>query len=294
MKRVKIFGITVAILLLCMAGGVCESHAANVTGVLGEEIKVFEGKRKQLPSFHSIEADLTDLDLKIVSTKKQSSSLSYSIYCKNSKNPLTYSVKNDVLYLNEMGIKNLSKEELKQKIGKKWWKYSPKVTLYVPANTVIKNSKINMKEGDLAIGKKTHYKDMNVQVKCGDIALSSLRVLGTAKINAVEGDIAVAALVVPGSLQITTKHGDIALVGLKVSGNMQINSTNGDIVVKTDKKNFNSLMVTCRTKYGDMLVMGNMRNDKKKASGDGWYYKKSGSGKGKLKIVTKQGDILLK
>ena len=294
MKQVKIFGITVVILLLCMAGRVCDSHAASVTGATGGEVKVFEGKRKQLSSFHSIEADLTDLDLKIVSTEKQNSSLSYSIYCKNSKNPLTYSVKNGVLYLKEMGIKNLSNKELKQKIGKKWWKYWPKVTLYVPANTVIKNSKINMKEGDLAIGKKTHYKDMNVQVKYGDIALSSLQVSGTAKINAVEGDIAAAAPVVSGNMQITAKYGDIALVGLRVSGNVQVNSTDGDIVVKADNKEFGSLTVTVSTKYGDMLVLGNMRNGKKKASGTGWYYKKSGTGKGKLSIVTKYGDILLK
>ena len=291
MKQVKIFGITMVILLLCMAGKVCESRAANVTGVLGEEGKVFEGKRKQLPAFHSIEADLTDLDLKIVSTKKQSSSLSYFIYCKNNENPFTYAVNNGVLYLKETGIKNLSKEELKQKIGKKWWKYSPKVTLYIPANTVINNSRINMKKGNLAIGKKTRYKDMNVQVKGGDIALSSLRISGTAKINTAKGNIAAATLVVPGSLQITTKDGDIAWVGFKVSGNTRINSTNGNIVVRTDKKNFNSLTVTGRTKYGSMLVIG---NGKKKASGDGRYYKKNGSGKGKLNITTKYGNILLK
>lgn len=294
MKQVKIFGITVAVLLLCMAGGVCNSHAASVKGAVEGEVKVFEGNRKQLPAIHSVEADLTDLDLKIVSTDKQKSSLSYSIYCKNSKNPLTYSVKNGVLYLKETGIKELSGKEMKQKIGKKWWKYWPKVTLYVPANTVIKNSKINMKEGDLAIGKKIHYKDMNIQVKNGDIALSAIQVSGMAKINAVEGDIAAAGPVVSGNMQITTKYGDIAAVGLKVSGELQISSTDGDMVIHLNKKEINSLTVTASTEYGNMLVLGGMRKGTKKAKGDGCYYQKKGSGKGRLKIVTKEGDILLK
>ncbi len=294
MKQVKIFGITVAILLLCMAGGVCESHAASVRGAAEGEVKVFEGNREQLPSIHSIEADLTDLDLKIVSTEKQKSSLSYSIYCKNSKNPLTYSVKNGVLYLKETGIKKLSNKEKKQKIGKKWWEYWPKVTLYVSADTVIKNSRVNMTEGDLAIGKKIHCKDMNVQVKNGDIALSAIQVSGTAKINAVEGDIAAAGSVVSGNMQITTKYGDIAAVALKVSGKLQINSTDGDIVLHLDKKGFNSLAATVSAKYGDILVLGKMRGGTKKSKGDGWYYEKKGTGKGRLKIVTKEGDILLK
>lgn len=223
MKQVKIFGITVAVLFLCMVGRVCDSHAASIKGSVEGEVKIFEENRKQLPALHSIEADLTDLDLKIVSTKKQKSSLSYSIYCKNSKNPLTYSVKNGVLYLKETGIKELSSKELKQKTGKKWWRYWPKVTLYVPADTVIKSSRAIMDEG-----------------------------------------------------------------------NLQVNSTDGDIVLHLDKKEVHSLSMTVGTKCGDMLVLGKLGNGKKKAKGDGWYYEKKGSGKGRLKVVTEDGDILLK
>lgn len=294
MKRTKIFSIIAVILLLCMAGKFQAGHVA-AKGAATEKIKIFEGKKKQLSSVQRIEADLNMIDFKIVYTKEQKSSFSYSIYCKNSKNPLQYDVKNGVLHLKETGYKGLSNKEREQRFGDNWWKwkYRSKVTLYLPAKTGIKN--IHMTEGDLIIGKQVHFSDMNIQMEKGDLVISGLHVSGTTKINLKEGDLIAKTVVVSGNMQVTAKEGDILASNLKVSGNLQINSDEGDILVaQIGKKYLDAMTITAVAADGDMLVLGDMKTGKKKAKGYGYSYKKNGKGKGNLTIVTKEGDILLK
>lgn len=293
MKRVKIFGLTVIILILSMAGGFCGSHAVSGKEAAGGNIKTYEGKRTQLSSVHGIEADLEQIDLKIVSTKKQKSSLSYSIYCKNSKNPFGYHVKNGVLYLKESGLKGLSNKEREQEFGKKWWKYRSRVTVYLPEKSGVK--KVNVTKGDLIVGKKVHFGDMDIQMKEGDIVISGLSVSGATKINMDKGDCVANTVTVSGNMQITAKEGDILANGLKVSGKLQIHSDEGDILVtKIDKKYFDAMTITADAFDGNILALGMMRDGKVKEKGDGWCYKKNGTGKGTLEIVAKEGDILLK
>ena len=294
MKRIKIFSIIAVILLFCIAGEFQDGHA-TAKGAAAGKVKLFEGKKKQLSSVHRIEADLDMIDFRIVSTKKQKSSFAYSVYCKNSKNPLQYDVKNGVLYLKETGYKELSHEERKQKFGDDWWKwkYRSKVTLYLPEKTGIKD--INVTKGDLIIGKQVHFSDMDIQMEKGDLVISGLHVSGTTKINLKEGDLVAKTVVVPGNMQVTAKEGDITASDLKVSGNLQINSDEGDILVaQIGKKYFDAMTITAVAADGDMLVLGNMKTGKKKSKGCGYSYKKNGKGKGKLTIVTKEGDILLK
>ncbi len=294
MKRTKIFSIIAIILLLCMAGKFQDGHA-TAKGAATENGKVFEGKNKQLSSVHRIEADLNMIDFRIVPTKKQKSSFSYSVYCKNSKNPLQYNVKNGVLHLKEAGYKGLSNKERKQRFGDDWWKwkYRSKVILYLPAKTGIKN--IHVTKGDLSIGNQVHFSDMNIQMEEGDLVSSGLHVSGATKINLKEGDLVVNALTVSGNMQVTAKEGDILASGLKVSGNLQINCDEGDILVaKIGKKYFDAMTITAVAVDGDMLVLGDMKTGKKKVKGYGYSYKKNGKGKGNLTIVTKEGDILLR
>ena len=313
MKRIKILGAAAVILLLCVVGEFWNSYAASAKGAANGTIKVFEEKRKQLPSVRRIEADLDYIDFKITYTKERKSGLSYSIYCKNSKNPFQYHVNNGVLYLKEKGVKGLSNEERKQKFGKNWWKYHPNVTLYLPAKTGIKN--INVAKGDLLIGKKVRFSDMDIQMNGGDMVISGLTVSGTTRINLNEGDIVVKDLTVPGNVQITAKEGDIVVKDLTVSGNVQITAKEGDmlandlkvsgkllltsgegdiLVAKIGKKYFDAMTITADALDGDMLVLGDMKAGKVKRKGYGCFYKKNGTGKGKLKITAKEGDILLK
>lgn len=289
---VKIFCVAAVILLICMAGEFQKSHAASVKVIVDGKVKVFEGKAKLPSSLQSVEADLDNIDLKIVPAKRQKLSLSYSIPCKNTESPLEYYTKDGVLYLKESGLQRLSNKEWKKKFGKKWWKHWPQVTLYLPEKTAIKN--INVTKGDFMIGKDVHFEDMDIQMNEGDIIMSGLNVSGTTRINMKEGDLIADDLTVSGSMQVTAKEGDIVAGDLKVPGKIQINSDEGDIIVsRIEKKNFDAMTITANALDGEILVKGDMKNGKVKEKGDGQYYNKNGTGTGKVDIVTKEGDILL-
>lgn len=290
---VKLFCVAAVILLICMAGGFQNSHAASVKVIVDGKVKVFEGKTKLPSSLQSVEADLDNIDLKIVPAKKQKISLSYSIPCKNTKSPLEYYTKDGVLYLKESGLQRLSNKEWKKKFGKKWWKHWPQVTLYLPEKTGIKN--INVTKGDFLIGKEVHFADMDIQMNEGDIIMSGLNVSGTARINMREGDLIADDITVSGSMQVTAKEGDIVANGLIVQGKLQINSDEGDIIVaRIGKKYFDAMTITANALDGEIFATGDMKTGKVKQKGEGRYYNKNGIGAGRVDIVTKEGDILLR
>ncbi len=292
MKREKRFRLMMLMVFFCMAAGFCSSHASS-KGAENGKVKVFTEKGKQIPSFHSIEADMKKMDLKIVSTAKERGSLSYTIYCKNSKNPFSYYVKNGVLHLKESGLEQLSMTERKQKLGKKGWNYFPKVTVYIPEKTVVKN--INMSYADLFLGKKIHFANTQIHMKKGDIFCKKSGITGTLKISLDDGDFFGKMINVPGSMEITAKEGDVYITGLKISGELKVNCNLGDIFVsEVDKKSFSAMSITAATSVGDMFVSGEMKAGKKKEKGSGYFYKKDGKGKWKLTITTKLGDIFLK
>ncbi|MCI8564223.1 MAG: DUF4097 domain-containing protein [Lachnospiraceae bacterium] len=292
MKRVKRFGFMVLIMFFCMVGGFCNSYTASAEAADGK-VKVFAENGKQISDFHSIKADMKKMDLKIVSTAKGKGSLSYFIYCKNSKNPFSYYVKDGVLHLEESGLELPSRKELIQKLGKKGQNYFPKVTVYVPEKTVIKN--INVPYVDLFLGKKAHFANTQIQMKEGDVFCKGSSITGTVKISLNDGDFFGGMLNVPGNMEIAAKEGDIFVTGLKVSGDLKVNCNLGDIFVsKVDKKSFDAMSVTATTSVGDMFVLGEMKAGKKKEKGSGYYYKKNGTGKGKFTIITELGDIFLK
>ncbi len=222
-------------------------------------VKTYKLKSKKLGSFSSISANLSYVDLVIQPSKDQNAYLSYELFCKNSKNPFSYSIKNGCLYLKESNLQPCSLKEAVIKknnivfVGNKsvFFNNTNPIILYVPSKKSFKNSFFNMKDGDLHMNglhcqtaklnlkygdttiKKTSLDKASITTIDGDINMNNLTVSKTINIKTENGDILASKMKVPGTLSLDTIDGDINASNLHVSGNVKIDTEDGDINVSS-------------------------------------------------------------
>ena len=314
MKRVMKVMQLMIVMFICMYGFCCVSGRQSSAA----KTYTYKMKEKKLGKVQGIEANLEYLDFSIKTSKKAYAYLSYEIPCKNNKNPFSYSVRDKVLYLKESGLKELSWKELIGMNEKKWTgkrkyysvSYGPRVTLYLPPQSMIKTGHVNIKYGDFYLSAKNlqcqkmeiKLKDgdasiantiipgqMNINLTEGDLAAARCKISGTARFHLQDGDVAAKDLHISGKTTVDTRNGDIIIKNIAVFGEMQVNTVNGDAYIQLRQNSIKGLNITMDTK-GDMTVKSTVKGGKKKRG----KYRKTGKGKANLRVKSNSGDIELK
>lgn len=320
------------------AGYIQEQQMQQIHGLKTErkqkKYKYKQDKKKVNP-FSSIKADVKSLDIVIKPSGDKDFYISYSLYCANSSNPVSYNIKNNVLEIKESQLEWLAVyvKGTGSGINRKLKNYKNIIYVYVPSDISINNCDMDIKDGNLDFSKISlkggniiskdgdidfnnsvlsdklsikinngdiygHGTDINgvldIKSKNGDIEIYKPDIAGTLNIITDNGDLYTAKANIKGKLEINTHNGDIDASSLDIQGETKIKADNGDIDITISSRCLDSLNINMFTNAGDMSVK-KLYKDKgsKKRNGEGYQYKKTGSGKAILDIYTNCGDISL-
>lgn len=288
--RKKVKGLLAAGIVLCVAGAGLFALGAGMGGLayVGEAdlnsmdadagTKTAAMEKTKIEGFHRIEAELQDIDLKILPSGDQNYYLSYGIFQTESDDPLEYRVENDTLVLsgNPQNHKfiQIDISYLSYLLGGSETPYKDnEVVLYVPENTVLEDSRIKLDDGDLEASDLSCL-DVEMQFRYGSLSLGHTSVENCV-IELSDGDLEAENLMVQGSLEIENSYGDVEL---------QLEEACRDV-----------LSMDLKTKYGEIDVSEDLEKagyltEKDDQAG---YKKTSGSSDGVLKIESSDGDIIL-
>ncbi len=233
-----------------------------------------------LASIDSITANLSCIDFRIKESEDHKCHLSYELYCQNKETPLTYQVKNGMLILEENGFKEIAwKGYVKDLWDTDDYPSKPSIiTLYVPSETILKSSTLNMGNGDLMI-QDLHCDNMilesedgdmfiqgsgkNISVKTqdGDISLSGFQEMQKLQIDTVDGDVNISNFDDAQRMRLSTVGGDISLSNLNAADELSIDTEDGDIhaAALTVSKNANMNTTDGDVDISKLNVIGNLK-----------------------------------
>ena len=271
----------------------------------------YQLEKKQLNGVQSITARLGDADLKLKASKDNHFYLSYYIYCYNSKNPLTYQVKENALQLNAEPYQHalytykkgknticVNKTKITVFVPKKLFE---EITLYAKdadlslQDFYCKDANIETEFGDIQISGAKSDHGLQLLSKEGDIRVSDLNAVGRLKIKTTYGDIYLKNAKLSNSANITTKDGNIKLSDLYISKKLNAVSTYGDVVFTAKKEQLDRFELTLKTEFGKLSVPDSLKGKKSRYKYYGWKYVKGNSSSGAdLNVSTKEGDISLR
>ena len=177
--------------------------------------------------------------------------------------------------------------------------------LYLPKDKQISIVEFDTEDGDISIDGLKSDK-MDIAVDAGDIKLENAE-LQSGKITSSDGDIVVKNTNLKGmaltdnygdvkcndgsfeDIAVKLNDGDLKLQNTKLTGNIKINSGYGDVkVIGFD--DWNDILVSARTSYGDVSVNHKIDGEKTETS----FEKNVENPSAKLEINCSDGDISIR
>lgn len=327
-KKVK--GLLVAGIVLCAAGTGLFALGAGMGGItyvgaadlnkMDADAKLPKGvtmEKTKIENFDCIEADLQDMDLKILPSGDRNYYLAYEVYRTENNDPLVYDVGDGTLRLSDhIADRRFIQVDISfifYLLGKREMLYKDnEVVLYVPEDAVFEDSLIKLSDGDLEM-EGFSGKNTELELSYGDMVLRKCLLEG-GTVTSADGSVEASDLSCR-DVQMQFQYGDMSLdhtfveecmmklsdgdmeaEDLAVWGNLEIENSYGDVEVQFAEECRDTLSMDLKTKYGEIDISGDLAKSGHLTEKDDQasYEKTAGSSGGMLKVECSDGDITLK
>lgn len=274
---------------------------------LKEEYATLE--KTKIDDFDKINIKTNTIDIKIAQSDDKNCYIAYNLKKEKGEVPAVYEVSGGEFKLrqksNHVTI-NVDLSGLAAILsGTQDYVRQNQFVLYLPKDKKISEAEFDTEDGDISIdGLKSDKTD--IAVDAGDIKLENAE-LQSGKITSSDGDIVVKNTNLKGmaltdnygdvkcndgsfeDIAVKLNDGDLKLQNTKLTGNIKINSGYGDVeVIGFD--DWNDILVSARTSYGDVSVNHKIDGEKTETS----FEKNVENPSAKLEINCSDGDISIR
>ncbi len=274
---------------------------------LKEEYAILE--KTKIDDFDKINIKTNTIDIKIAQSDDKNCYIAYNLKKEKGEVPAVYEVSGGEFKLrqksNHVTI-NVDLSGLAAILsGTQDYVRQNQFVLYLPKDKKISEAEFDTEDGDISIDGLKSDK-MDIAVDAGDIKLENAE-LQSGKITSSDGDIVVKNTNLKcmaltdnygdvkcndGSFEdiaVKLNDGDLKLQNTKLTGNIKINSGYGDVkVIGFD--DWNDILVSARTSYGDVSVNHKIDGEKTETS----FEKNVENPSAKLEINCSDGDISIR
>lgn len=274
---------------------------------LKEEYATLE--KTKIDDFDKINIKTNTIDIKIAQSDDKNCYIAYNLKKEKGEVPAVYEVSGGEFKLrqksNHVTI-NVDLSGLAAILsGTQDYVRQNQFVLYLPKDKKISEAEFDTEDGDISIDGLKSDK-MDIAVDAGDIKLENAE-LQSGKITSSDGDIVVKNTNLKcmaltdnygdvkcndGSFEdiaVKLNDGDLKLQNTKLTGNIKINSGYGDVkVIGFD--DWNDILVSARTSYGDVSVNHKIDGEKTETS----FEKNVENPSAKLEINCSDGDISIR
>ena len=271
---------------------------------LKEEYATLE--KTKIDDFDKINIKTNTIDIKIAQSDDKNCYIAYNLKKEKGEVPAVYEVSGGEFKLrqksNHVTI-NVDLSGLAAILsGTQDYVRQNQFVLYLPKDKQISIVEFDTEDGDISIDGLKSDK-MDIAVDAGDIKLENAE-LQSGKITSSDGDIVVKNTNLKGmaltdnygdvkcndgsfeDIAVKLNDGDLKLQNTKLTGNIKINSGYGDVkVIGFD--DWNDILVSARTSYGDVSVNHKIDGEKTETS----FEKNVENPSAKLEINCSDGDI---
>lgn len=274
---------------------------------LKEEYAILE--KTKIDDFDKINIKTNTIDIKIAQSDDKNCYIAYNLKKEKGEGPAVYEVSGGEFKLrqksNHVTI-NVDLSGLAAILsGTQDYVRQNQFVLYLPKDKKISEAEFDTEDGDISIDGLKSDK-MDIAVDAGDIKLENAE-LQSGKITSYDGDIVVKNTNLKGmaltdnygdvkcndgsfeDIAVKLNDGDLKLQNTKLTGNIKINSGYGDVkVIGFD--DWNDILVSARTSYGDVSVNHKIDGEKTETS----FEKNVENPSAKLEIDCSDGDISIR
>lgn len=274
---------------------------------LKEEYATLE--KTKIDDFDKINIKTNTIDIKIAQSDDKNCYIAYNLKKEKGEVPAVYEVSGGEFKLrqksNHVTI-NVDLSGLAAILsGTQDYVRQNQFVLYLPKDKKISEAEFDTEDGDISIDGLKSDK-MDIAVDAGDIKLENAE-LQSGKITSSDGDIVVKNTNLKGmaltdnygdvkcndgsfeDIAVKLNDGDLKLQNTKLTGNIKINSGYGDVkVIGFD--DWNDILVSARTSYGDVSVNHKIDGEKTETS----FEKNVENPSAKLEINCSDGDISIR
>lgn len=274
---------------------------------LKEEYAILE--KTKIDDFDKINIKTNTIDIKIAQSDDKNCYIAYNLKKEKGEVPAVYEVSGGEFKLrqksNHVTI-NVDLSGLAAILsGTQDYVRQNQFVLYLPKDKKISEAEFDTEDGDISIDGLKSDK-MDIAVDAGDIKLENAE-LQSGKITSSDGDIVVKNTNLKGmaltdnygdvkcndgsfeDIAVKLNDGDLKLQNTKLTGNIKINSGYGDVkVIGFD--DWNDILVSARTSYGDVSVNHKIDGEKTETS----FEKNVENPSAKLEINCSDGDISIR
>lgn len=274
---------------------------------LKEEYATLE--KTKIDDFDKINIKTNTIDIKIAQSDDKNCYIAYNLKKEKGEVPAVYEVSGGEFKLrqksNHVTI-NVDLSGLAAILsGTQDYVRQNQFVLYLPKDKKISEAEFDTEDGDISIDGLKSDK-MDIAVDAGDIKLENAE-LQSGKITSSDGDIVVKNTNLKGmaltdnygdvkcndgsfeDIAVKLNDGDLKLQNTKLTGNIKIDSDYGDVkVIGFD--DWNDILVSAKTSYGDVSVNHKIGGDKTETS----FEKNVENPSAKLEINCSDGDISIR
>lgn len=266
-------------------------------------------EKTKIDDFDKINIKTNTIDIKIAQSDDKNCYIAYNLKKEKGEVPAVYEVSGGEFKLrqksNHVTI-NVDLSGLAAILsGTQDYVRQNQFVLYLPKDKQISTVEFDTEDGDISIDGLKSDK-MDIAVDAGDIKLENAE-LQSGKITSSDGDIVVKNTNLKGmaltdnygdvkcndgsfeDIAVKLNDGDLKLHNTKLTGNTKINSGYGDVkVIGFD--DWNDILVSARTSYGDVSVNHKIDGEKTETS----FEKNVENPSAKLEIDCSDGDISIR
>lgn len=292
-----------------MSGGTKYVHTTNLNAMNAQsdqdvKEKHFTLEKTELSDFNSLNVNLKNSDFNIKESPNEKSYIEYVQETTRSKNPLSYSIKNNTLTLKENGNTGasytisvdisflqplLSGKNIASYTDEKA-NYKNYVTLYVPKDKLLSSAKVNLGYGDFSL-KNTTFNTADIILDDGDFIADTITVNGgTISLSYGDCDFKKASL---SNTTIKSADGDISMNNLYLSEKVKLTLSYGDAVLTLNDSTKNTAGFNLITHYGTINT-SSLTGSKTEKDDEETFKAESKDGKTVLNISSEDGDITIK
>lgn len=182
-------------------------------GIFYEEKKSeYHLNKKELNNISSVKAELKSLDLLVCQSPDEHYYLSYDVNAYQGKNPFSYKIKGETLFLKENDTANHGVVHIGAIFQQE--NEEEKVVLYVPKQKKLDHFFLEMEDGDFSASDLT-ADEIEGRVKYGDAKWETITCRNI-KMHAEDGDIQLEKLVIGKNGDISSKYGDIRMKSVNI------------------------------------------------------------------------------
>lgn len=274
---------------------------------LKEEYATLE--KTKIDDFDKINIKTNTIDIKIAQSDDKNCYIAYNLKKEKGEVPAVYEVSGGEFKLRQKSNHVTINVDLRGLAailsGTQDYVRQNQFVLYLPKDKQISTVEFDTEDGDISIDGLKSDK-MDIAVDAGDIKLENAE-LQSGKITSSDGDIVVKNTNLKGmaltdnygdvkcndgsfeDIAVKLNDGDLKLHNTKLTGNTKINSGYGDVkVIGFD--DWNDILVSARTSYGDVSVNHKIDGEKTETS----FEKNVENPSAKLEINCSDGDISIR